>query len=348
MTVSDVASQVPLEVASALVGGPVVALEQVGGGRNSRVFRVRTAGRQYALKQYPAREDDPRDRLGNEVAALRLMEEFQLNSVPRVAGVDQERNFVLLSWIEGQPVGEVGGDDIDQACAFLSAVHALRRTSAIPQDRHAAEACHSGAEIDRQIEARLVHLHGLPAEEAELLGFLRDQFAPVRCRLMAQARAGMAAIGLDFDQALAQEQRTLAPADFGFHNSLRRPDGSLAFLDFEYFGWDDPVKLTADVLLHPGTTLTPELRTRFRATAEAIYGNDRVFHRRLGALFPLIGLRWVPILLNEFRPEYWRRRQLAGFSGDRRDVSARQLERARALLARLDTPNGLQRHCESD
>jgi Phosphotransferase enzyme family len=344
MTASDVASNVPLQVASALVGGPVVALEQIGGGRNSRVYRVRTAGEQYALKQYPSRDDDPRDRLGNEVAALRLMEQFQLKSVPRVAGVDQKRNFVLLSWIEGQPVIEAGADDIDQACDFLSAVHALRRTSVIPVERHAAEACLSGAEIERQIEARLASLHKLPAEEAELFGFLLHQFAPTRLRLMAQARAKMAAIGLDFEQTLPQQRRTLAPADFGFHNSLRQPDGSLAFFDFEYFGWDDPVKLTADVLLHPGTALKPELRSRFRAAAEAIYGSDPSFHQRLDALFPLIGLRWVLILLNEFRPEYWRRRQLAGFSGDRRDVSARQLDRARELLARLDTSNDLQQY----
>ncbi len=348
MTGSDVAPHVPLEVARALVGGPVVALDQVGGGRNSRVYRVRTAGGQYALKQYPAREDDPRDRLGNEVAALRLMEEFQLKSVPRVAAVDQERNFVLLSWIEGKPVSAVGADDIDQACAFLSAVHALRRTSVIAPERLAAEACLSGAEIDRQLEGRLAHLHGLPAGEAELIGFLRDQFAPSRRRLMAQARAGMTAVGLDFDRTLSQDRRTLVPADFGFHNSLRQPDGSLAFLDFEYFGWDDPVKLTADVLLHPGTTLNPELRSRFRTAAEAIYGNDSAFHHRLAVLFPLIGLRWVLILLNEFRPEYWRRRQLAGFSGDRRDVSARQLDRARALLARLDTSHGLQQYCHGN
>jgi hypothetical protein len=74
-----------------------------------------------------------------------------------------------------------------------------------------------------------------------------------------------------------------------------------------------------------------------------IYGNDPSSGQRLGAIFPLIGLRWVPILLNEFRPEYWRRRQLAGFSGDRCDVSRRQLDRARELLARLDTSSGLER-----
>jgi hypothetical protein len=62
----------------------------------------------------------------------------------------------------------------------------------------------------------------------------------------------------------------------------------------------------------------------------------------------LIGLRWVLILLNEFRPEYWRRRQLAGFSGDRRDASTRQLDRARELLARLDTSSDLQQYSQRD
>jgi hypothetical protein len=348
MTVSDFASNLPLAVASALLGGPVVALEQVGGGRNSRVYRVRTAGGQYALKQYPSRDDDPRDRLGNEVAALRLMEQFHLKAVPRVAGVDQQRNFVLLSWIEGQPVTEVGAGDIDQACDFLAAVHALRLASAIPEERHAAEACLSGAEVERQIEARLASLRQLPAEEIELFDFLLHQFAPVRHRLMADARAKMNAIGLDFDQTLSQDRRTLVPADFGFHNSLRQPDGSLAFLDFEYFGWDDPGKLTADMLLHPGTTLKPALRSRFRAGAELIYGSDPSFRSRLGALFPLIGLRWVLILLNEFRPEYWRRRQLAGFSGERRDVSMRQLDRARELLTRVANLSDVEQYCRLD
>jgi hypothetical protein len=122
----------------------------------------------------------------------------------------------------------------------------------------------------------------------------------------------------------------------------------LAFLDFEYFGWDDPVKLTADVLLHPGTTLEPVLRSRFRAGAESVYGGDSSFRPRLGVFFPLIGLRWVLILLNEFRPEYWRRRQLAGFSGERRDVSARQLDRARELLTRIATSSDVEQYCSLD
>ena len=79
----------------------------------------------------------------------------------------------------------------------------------------------------------------------------------------------MGANGLDFITELAQEKRSLVPADFGFHNSLRQGDGSLAYVDFEYFGWDDPVKLTADILLHPGVPLGAAQRERFRSAGRA-------------------------------------------------------------------------------
>jgi hypothetical protein len=93
-------------------------------------------------------------------------------------------------------------------------------------------------------------------------------------------------------------------------------------------------------------TLTPDLRARFRAGAEKIYGNDRFFSNRLEAFFPLIGLRWVLIMLNEFRPEYWRRRQLAGYFGDYREVRRRQLDRARELLLKLEASIDLAQYCQ--
>ena len=145
----------------------------------------------------------------------------------------------------------------------------------------------------------------------------------------------LAAASLDFAAELPQEWQSLVPSDFGFHNSLRRGDGSLAFVDFEYFGWDDPVKLTADILLHPGRPLAPEQRRRFRQGAVRLYGEDRTFERRLAAYLPLFGLRWVLILLNEFIPERWQRRVLAGDTTSWNDAKARQLDHARAFLAAL-------------
>jgi hypothetical protein len=322
------------EVARGLVGGAVEVSRLITGGRNSRVWRVCSGERAFALKQYPSRRDDPRDRLSTETGALRLMEHYRINSVPRVLGIDGERGYALLSWIDGSDVTEVRDDDIDAAVEFLSAIHGLRVTPWAAEQPLASEACLCGQEIERQIGIRLARLRDL-ADEPELIDFIENAILPASVQTSQEARAQMAAAGLDFAGELPQEWRSLVPSDFGFHNSLRRSDGTLAFVDFEYFGWDDPVKLTADLLLHPGRTLHPPQRKRFRQSTVRLYGEDPAFPLRLRVYLPLFGLRWVLIMLNEFIPDRWQRRALAGGAGDWTEAKARQLARAREFLASL-------------
>jgi len=321
------------ETATQLVGAPVLAERVLGGGRNSRIWRISCGGSQYALKQYPSRQHDPRDRLTTEVAALRLMEDKGINMVPRVMAVEQERGFVLLSWMDGALPSQISDSDIDTAVAFLGAVHKLRHVPQAQSQPLAAEACLSGIQIELQIRARLERLSGLA--DGPLCDFLQGEVAPAFHRQLAKARERLAGAGLDFQAELPQERRSLIPADFGFHNSLRRLDGSLVFLDFEYFGWDDPVKLTADVLLHPGVSLQPQQAERFRQAALVLYGDDPLFGERLEALYPLFGLRWVLILLNEFLPERWQQRVIAGASEEWGVAKRRQLDKAQRLLMRV-------------
>ena len=164
--------------------------------------------------------------------------------------------------------------------------------------------------------------------------FLDATFEPLLQQVASTAEARMAAAGLDFQAMLPQEKRSLVPSDFGFHNSLRRADGTLVFVDFEYFGWDDPVKLTADILHHPGTPMAAAQCERFRNAALGIYGEDASFAARLDALYPLFGLRWALIVLNEFLPARWRLRVAAGEMESWSEAKERQLARARTLVTR--------------
>jgi hypothetical protein len=317
-----------------LLGAPVEVRQLPAGGRNSRIFHVHCEGRNFALKQYPSRRDDSRDRLSTEVGALTLMESCHIGDVPRVVGIDRDHGYALLTWIEGSTFDEVDAADIATALAFLRAIHALRREPSAADQPLAAEACLAGAEIERQINARLALLQALQ-QEKQLIVFLEDYFAPTFDRQLVNARSAMESTGLDFAAELPQEWRSLVPSDFGFHNSLRRDDGSLAFVDFEYFGWDDPVKLTADILLHPDHPLATSQRRLFRQGAVQLYGGDRTFAHRLEAFLPLFGLRWVLILLNEFIPERWQRRVLAGATQSWSDAKIQQLDHARRFLATL-------------
>jgi hypothetical protein len=322
------------DVVDALIGAPAEIERLVGGGRNSRIYHVQSGSKEFALKQYPSRADDPRDRLSTEVGALNLMERYHIDSVPRVVGVDHQRGFALLSWIDGAAVTDIVDADIDAAAHFLATVHKLGNTPWAKEQPPAAEACLSGVEIERQVRGRLARLEGMRGEGA-LAGFLGNDLVPVFERESVGARAKIQAAGLDFAADLPQEWQSLVPSDFGFHNSLRRKDGSLAFVDFEYFGWDDPVKLSADILLHPGRTLAAPQRLRFRRAACELYGKDPCFAERLDAYLPLFGLRWVLILLNEFIPERWQRRVLAGAGESWADAKTTQLALASDFLAAL-------------
>jgi hypothetical protein len=319
------------EAAEAMLG--VVTVEPVrSAGRNSRIFHVRAGNAEFALKHYPA-SDDSRDRLGTEVGALRLMELHGIATVPRVKGVDRARNHALLTWIEGKPIGQVSDGDIDAAAAFLSALHGLRGRGDSAKQPAASEACLSGAEIVRQIEARRDRLRA--AGDSALEDFIKNDFVPELIRFGAHAAESFAASCLDFAAELPHQWRSLVPSDFGYHNCLRRSDRSLAFVDFEYFGWDDPVKLTADILLHPGHPIAPPQRRRLREAATRVYGDDPGFERRLAVYLPLFGLRWVLILLNEFMPERWERRLRAGATESWPEAKARQLDAARRFLHAL-------------
>ncbi|MBF0333066.1 MAG: hypothetical protein HQL40_05370, partial [Alphaproteobacteria bacterium] len=142
------------------------------------------------------------------------------------------------------------------------------------------------------------------------------------------------------DGELAPGLRSLSPSDFGFHNALATPGGAPVFIDFEYFGWDDPAKLVSDMLWHPGMNLADELGARFRAGATELYAaGDAGFASRLARLHSLYALRWCMIILNEFLPERWAVRAHAG-AADRAQAKRRQLALAERMLARADQTRG--------
>ena len=75
----------------------------------------------------------------------------------------------------------------------------------------------------------------------------------------------------------------------------------LYFLDFEYFGWDDPIKLICDFFWHPGNNMSKKLKDRFLNKVTNFFSKKyKNFKNKLYVLLPLYGLRWSLIILNCF------------------------------------------------
>ncbi|MDR3516838.1 MAG: hypothetical protein P4M00_13560 [Azospirillaceae bacterium] len=320
-------------LAETLAGAPLTDLVPLTGGANNRLFRIADRrGRIFALKVYRRMAHDPRDRLAIEFGALSFLRQRAVTVVPEPVAIDAERGVALYQWVEGDPVTKPGATDIDAVLRFADQLREMGTHEGAAVLPAASEACLSALEIVEQIDRRYHRLAEVAERNPILAEFLIEPFSETRTRAVAVARDGYAARKWDFSAALPRPLQVLSPSDFGFHNTLRRPDGSLVFLDFEYFGWDDPVRLVADFLQHPAMRLEEDLSDRFVAGARGLYGADPGFLERLDLLFPLIGLRWCLILLNEFLPERWAARQFAGMSDDRPVVLERQLAKARRRL----------------
>ncbi|MBU1230483.1 MAG: aminoglycoside phosphotransferase family protein [Proteobacteria bacterium] len=330
----------PVPGFAALAGEAVVSCQRIYGGRNSRVYRVATAsGRILAGKRYHRHQDDPRDRLGAEWRALTLLADRGVERVARPAASDPAQGLALYTFLDGPQASAspATAADMDACLDFLAGLKGLgaqltpEQAQTLPA---ASEACFSLAELAANLRSRLAALDAVPPTAclgAELAAFLAAELKPFLEASLARAAALLG----DPEQRLARPRLTLSPSDFGLHNALRTPTG-LCFVDFEYFGWDDPAKTLCDFVLHPAMGLAQGLRERFAGGFLASFGaEDSGLPKRVAAVYPLYGIKWCLILLNEFlRAADARRRFAAAASCVDDDLTRRslQLGKARAML----------------
>lgn len=331
---------------SSLLGQPVSQIERIGGGRNSQVYRLSGTGTTehpngYIAKLYFQHQADKRNRLQTEFSALSFLWENGLRCLPQPIAADHAQGFALYEYIEGQKLtsAEISQAEIDQSVQFLVRLKSLKDqpgSTALPP---ASEACFSVQAIVGNVEQRLGRLRSLDVTGEPyraLSDFLNRDFLPAFEEIVAWVQLTLQRAGLSFVADLPASERTLSPSDFGFHNALQRSGGQVVFLDFEYFGWDDPAKMIVDFLLHPAVPPAEGLKHHFASTILAGFAEYGHLAKRVELVYPLFGLKWCTILLNEFVPADLLRRGFAGGDAlDRSELQLQQLAKAKQMLDRI-------------
>ena len=325
-----------LDVVGSLLGTSAFNALSISEGANNQVYKIDTASERFILKYYPDSPDDRRDRFKAETTALNFMNTAKLSCVPSLAGCDSDHRLAIMNFVNGDTIKAVTNDHIQAAVNFTLSLHKARKENDAHRIEAASEACLSPADVTKQIISRRNRLEETITEHSGLRLFLEQKFDSAFQDFQQDATQQFKASGINPETILTDDQLTLSPSDFGFHNALAI-NGDVIFLDFEYFGWDDPVRLVSDFLLHPGHQLRDTQKQQFvRATSSHFVENDKSFLPRLLALYPLIGLRWCMILLNEFVPERLVRRRAAGNQDDTATIHTQQLKKSESLLTMLN------------
>lgn len=327
------------DLAARMLKANRVRAERLNRGANSRVFVLEDARqhRRYVMKFYFRHPSDPRDRLEAEFNGFLFLWTQGITAIPRPVAVNRQESCAIYEFVEGEKIlpGDVAVEDVVYAVNFLVDLKRLNTIARSQNIAFASEACFSLQAVMANIEerlARLAKVEGQGKEYKELESFLNGDFRPFWGVLTQWAGTRCAQKGISFDSEISWDERILSPSDFGFHNCVRGRDGRIIFLDFEYFGWDDPAKTISDFLLHPAMALREGFKKVFVERILKAFKENSALADRLAVAYPLFALKWCMIFLNEFVPnDFSRRVYAAGNPLDKIQVRTEQLLKAKNL-----------------
>ncbi len=305
-------------------------LEKVEGRGNSEINKVVADDNIYIVKIYP--QSGSHNRLLAEYNSLKLLEELSVPYLQIPVAYDQGLGIAIYDYIEGEKITNYGSANIKQMLSLLTILNTNKVRERFVNFNLASNACLKGSDIEVQIENRLKSFDEALDTHMELKSFINDQFIPAFNDILVWSKNNWPK---NYTKNLPNSDLILSPSDFGFHNMIRTQSGDLFFYDFEYFGWDDPVKLIADVSHHAAFELSVEHERLWLNGCLDIYGQSILERYRVA--WPLYGLVWCLIILNEYNKSLWERRIVANgvLKHKKERILLIQLDKAKKQLSKV-------------
>jgi hypothetical protein len=220
----------------------------------------------------------------------------------------------------------VAASDVEAAAEFFEALNDPSARSRACELPLASEAAFSLAQHFELIGCRLARLDASARDggDSDASAFIGQLIGGWQ-RLVDRVSTLAAHRSLRLDQVLAPSQRCLSASDFGFHNALRRHNGGIVFLDFEYAGWDDPTRMLGDFFSQPAIPVPLSSYASFvERCLRALPGPEDLSTRAM-LMRPVYLVKWCCIVLGVFDPETLARRKFANPALDEAEMKRHQL-----------------------
>ena len=264
-------------------------------GVNSNIYLVNADNQRLILKKFRKLSYKDRSRYDAENFALEFFEKHNITSVPQKLFSSRKNNFILMTFIEGVKPNTFSFKIAQQAIEFLNAIHMASIDLSSSNPAYAIEAFLSPTDLFQQIDDRINNFYTKIPDRSPIISFLRYQLAPFYERLRRNTPSKT------LDQKIEVNQMTFSVVDFGLNNYILDQDNLLHFIDFEFSGIDDPVKLVSDTLFHPANNLSAENIKKYKPLFCKIFQDtDPSFGKRFEAFYLFFGIKWCLIMLNRF------------------------------------------------
>ena len=270
------------------------------GRLNSKIYKITTQDKKkYSLKIYPNITHDKFNRIDAEFSAYKYLNQKLYYQIPSPIYKLKYLNASLFTWIDGNNRAPKNKKNLEQIIKFVIKLKNISTPSIFDNFNYAKEAVYDKKIILDDIQLRYKRLISISLKnklEIELKNFLENKFNYLYIRFKKKIiNTNNKYLNINKNNLI------LSPSDLGFNNIILK-NKKLYFIDFEYFGLDDPVKLTSDFLWHPSNSLSDSLKQKWLNEMHKIFRQDKNFKNRLNVYYYLYGIKWILIILNIFDP----------------------------------------------
>ena len=275
---------------------------------NNKLFKITLEdNKKYLIKEYSKIHLENWDRGYSEFKALNYLWTHGFRNVPQPIKFDKLKNLGVYSFEEGINLNssQVKRENILEATTFLVNLHNLKVNES--DFGPASSACLNLKSYIDVIDRRFNNIKDYNAK-----GPIGTRAKKLLNKEVYQKIVEVKEFFLDktskvnIFKELDLEEQVITPGDFGFHNILYNK-GEYKFLDFEYFGRDDPVRQVLDFIHHDKSSDIPiTLKELFLKEYKAQMNTSEFFDFRFKVTSPLIAMTWGLIYLNILSPRYMR------------------------------------------
>ena len=302
------------------LGLKIVDALEIPEGHANRLFCLTTSNKQKLLaKFYFSTNYNSLDR---EFAGFKFLNEKGFSSIPKAYLANDKYQYAVYSFEEGKSknIKEFTKKDFNKIIEFIIELQSFAPKDVRTKFTPAYRAYFSIKDYIDKIyfrfgkyfkEKDLVDKYLSSVDSLKNLDF--KKFIDNKVKIITSSFKKQELV-----KPITYNKKRLNPSDFGAHNIIIRPDDSFCFIDFEDFGWDDPIKIIADFISHPqNVDLSKETKDYFKNEYKKKSHFNPEDSKRLETAIKIISLEWLVYHLASPTTEWIEKRKFANPNFDK-------------------------------
>lgn len=313
-------------------------IKPLTGGRNNRIFYLKNSVNSFVLKKYLSNNSEHlRKKVDIEFDFLKKIYTYVPKIVPRPYAKNSEEGIALYEYIPGQKIknpSELKYTYIEQAAKFIYEINKNINSSDTELEL-AADFSDSIADHIFKINNRFDKLKQFANDKNLLCNVISEmeyKWKIIQNNIYSKCKKN----NIDIYEIIKNEDKILSPSDFGFHNAILKEDDSVTFIDYEYAGFDDPVKLVGDFFTQIEVPVDEKYIYGF---INMIAKNDQTAQQiltKIEILLDSFKMKWCCIALNVFLRDNLERILFANPELNLKQYQYEQLLKVKNLIKKVD------------